>query len=77
MTVAECTQFHKTDKVSKLWICPDVVNEGSIGQNYVYSSSIDCKPPHELTVRQVRKRWIEDNTLCIVYCANDCPIVLT
>lgn len=77
MTVSECIEFHKTDKVSKLWICPEIVNQGSLGNNYVYTGSIDRRPPEDLTVKQVKKRWTEDNTLCIIYYTDGNPIIFT
>lgn len=79
MTISECisevTSSHRT--LTRVWICPDIVNNSKIGNNYVYASSIDTRLSKELSEREVKKYYIEENTLCIIYRAEGNPLIFS
>ena len=77
MTINECVSevvsSHRT--LTKLWVCPDIVNGSKIGANYVYTSSIETRLNSQISDREVKKYWIEDNCLCIIYRAEGNPAI--
>lgn len=80
MTVEECISQVKAasnKKISRLWVCPEIVNNAKVGKNYVYRGAIEYKVSSQLGARQVKKHWIEDGCLCIVYKTNDDPLIFS
>lgn len=80
MTVDECISQAKSSssaKISRLWICPEIVNNGKVGKNYVYRGAIEYKVSSQLGAREVKKHWIEEGCLCIVYKANNDPLIFS
>ena len=79
MTIAEriIKQKHSGNKkVSRIWICPNIVKEPKVGKTYTYSGSIETKPPKHVDEYECSQHWIEENTLCMIYrCDN--PIIFT
>lgn len=80
MTVEECISRAKDSssvKIDSIWICPDVVSNGKVGKNYVYTGSIESRVPTDLKTRKTKKYWTEDGCLCVVYVAEGQPIVVS
>lgn len=73
MTVKECIEMYKhrlvNKKVTRLWLCPHIVNDPKIGQEYTAETSINTNQLTEsLLNTKVRKHWIDNQeTLCIVF----------
>ena len=74
MTISECIS-ESSSSLTRLWICPDIVNNSKIGSNYIYTSGIESRLSDEIKGREVKKFWIEDKCLCIVYRAEGNPII--
>lgn len=77
MTVNECVARQKNSsnkKVSRVWICPEVVRNPRVGREYTYTGSIDYRLPEQLSELTVIKQWIEDGTLCMIYKIEGEPI---
>lgn len=66
MTVSE---FISTNKVSKLWLCPNRVSSGKLSidpllQGYECTSTT---VPIELRDKEIDKHFIENKTECIIW----------
>lgn len=80
MTVEECISQVRASsgrKISRLWVCPDIVNSPRVGKNYSYRGAIEYKVSSQLGAREVKKHWIEEGCLCIVYKANNDPLIIS
>ena len=77
MTVGERIKDIKksNSKVSRIWICPEIVKHPRVGAIYSYAGGMDYTPGKGVTELQEKKYWIEDNTLCIIYIPEGEPIV--
>lgn len=54
-------------KITRLWICPEIVKKPKIGRNYVIETGINNSIPESLHNMEVRKSWTENDCLCIVF----------
>lgn len=75
MLVSECIQNIKdknsrnpVHKVTRLWICPQIVPEPKIGKEYVIETGINNSIPESLYDTEVKKHWIENgDCLSIIF----------
>lgn len=78
MTVNECIEkYRHNSKAKRIWICPNIVSNPKVGKNYSYHGAIEYKVSSQLGAREVRKHWIEDGCLCIVYKVDNDPIIFS
>lgn len=76
MTVNECIEkYRHNSKVKRTWICPDVVTKPKVGNNYTCTISIESKPKADVLDCKVKKCWIEDDVLCIIYLPENEPVI--
>ena len=72
LTVRECIDLYRsktTKKITRLWLCPDIVKEPKIGQEYTAETSINTNQLTEsLLNTAVKRHWVENqDTLCIIF----------
>ena len=76
MTVGECISTYRyNDKVKRIWLCPDVVRKPKLGNNYTCTISIESTPKADVLDCKVKKYWIEEGVLCIIYLPEDEPVI--
>lgn len=71
MNVQQCIETYKKkypDKLTKLWLCPNLVKYPKVGQTYVIETNINTQLSESLLNADVTKHWREPgDTLCITY----------
>ena len=49
------------NRITRLWICPEIVKHPKIGKDYVVDTGINAQISESLLNMEVKKHWIENN----------------
>ena len=75
MTVKECIEMYKSKcshKITRIWLCPQIVYNIKLNKDYVLETSIDTQLDESLLNAKVTKHWLEPREcICITYKSNN------
>jgi len=80
MNVQECIEYYKrrvSHKLTKVWLCPQVVTNPKVGKEYTHEINIDANLPASLLNTEVTKHWLEPkDCICMTLRCDDVTYLL-